>query len=87
MVMDFRDYQRLSGRSGNPMDRLAAVLADADARHADNAESLQRATVARGLIFRGFGGWPALFVQYPLASTCAFILLVGILVGMWFVFA
>lgn len=87
MVMDYRDYQRISGRWGNPTDRLAAVLADADSRHAENAESLQRAAVARGLIFRGFGGWPALFVQYPLAATCGFILLAGLLAGLWFAFA
>lgn len=87
MVMDHRDYQCISGCRGDPMDRLAAVLADADARHAENVESLQRAAVARKLIFLGFGGWPALFVQHPLAAACGFIMLIGLLTGLWFTLA
>lgn len=87
MVMDYRDYQRISGRRGDPMDRLAVALAGAEAKRAENVEMLQRASVARGLIFRGLGGWPALFVQYPLAAACGFILLAGLLAGLWLAFA
>lgn len=82
MVIDQRDYERLSGRRGDPNERLAVAQTKLDERHGQNAEQLHRAQIARGLTFRGLGGWPALLSLHPKGTALGVVIFILVVLAL-----
>lgn len=77
MVIDQRDYERISGRRGDPKERLAVAKTQLDERRQNDAEKLHRARMARGLAFAGLGEW-ALVMLHPRAMALVVIAVIVI---------
>lgn len=77
MVIDPMLYEKVSGRKGDPYERMGAALAGMDKRKADLQQERDRLQNARG--FRGMGAQGAFLRLAIMKPVLAFVVLAVIL--------
>ena len=81
MVIDPRMYEKLSGRKGDPYERLGKVLAQSDQSEADREEKMHELNVAASLPRR----WRALYLN-PKATVIAMLIVAAVALAMKYLF-